>query len=223
MKALDSFTVEEIEEIISSCQQEIHNTPTSDEFPVSPRLLLSLAAIALAAKRAEPDYYIVRLEHSDAWGKEVVLNTYEINLDAIKSKADHGGEIIPTYTTPQLNSPEIPEGWNSTLETAAKLIDLCRTYTILGDSGSYKERTINDCELTMQEIESYLTAAPEPQNQQQNIPEIIHQGWTSSDPANAALVMLDRIDTMDSADDDRIEDIKLIIRQLAAEPEKGNG
>lgn len=36
MKALDSFTVEEIEEIISSCQQEIHNTPTSDEFPVSP-------------------------------------------------------------------------------------------------------------------------------------------------------------------------------------------
>ncbi|MGE4828202.1 hypothetical protein [Yersinia enterocolitica] len=68
-----------------------------------------------------------------------------------------------------------------------------------------------------------LAAAPEPQNQQQNIPEIIPQGWTSSDPANAALVMLDRIDTMDSADDDRIEDIKLIIRQLAAAPEKENG
>ncbi|HEI6714206.1 TPA: hypothetical protein SJ157_000051 [Yersinia enterocolitica] len=54
---------------------------------------------------------------------------------------------------------------------------------------------------------------------QLNSPEI-PDGWTSSDPANAALVMLDRIDTIDSADDDRIEDIKLIIRQLAAAPEK---
>ncbi|CNK60589.1 Uncharacterised protein [Yersinia pseudotuberculosis] len=110
MKALDSFTVEEIEEIISSCQQEIHNTPTSDEFPVSPRLLLSLARIALAAKRAEPDYYILRLEYDDAWGGEILFSTYETELEAIKSKSDHGGEIIPAYTTPQLNSPEIPEG-----------------------------------------------------------------------------------------------------------------
>ncbi|HDL7887719.1 TPA: hypothetical protein PXP60_004245 [Yersinia enterocolitica] len=71
---------------------------------------------------------------------------------------------MPLYTTPQFNSPEIPEGWKGTLETAVKLIDLCRTYTILGDTGSYKERTINDCELTMQEIESYLAAAPEKEN-----------------------------------------------------------
>ncbi|MBO1561810.1 hypothetical protein [Yersinia pseudotuberculosis] len=114
MKALDSFTVEEIEEIISSCQQEIHNTPTSDEFPVSPRLLLSLARIALAAKRAEPDYYILRLEYDDAWGGEILFSTYETELEAIKSKSDHGGEIIPAYTTPQLSSPEIPDGWRLT-------------------------------------------------------------------------------------------------------------
>ncbi|HGH5363834.1 TPA: hypothetical protein ACPZMF_002230 [Yersinia enterocolitica] len=63
-------------------------------------------------------------------------------------------------------------------------------------------------------IEENLTTPP-----QLNSPEI-PEGWTSSDPANAALVMLDRIDTIDSADDDRIEDIKLIIRQLAAAPEK---
>ncbi|ATM86705.1 DUF551 domain-containing protein [Yersinia frederiksenii] len=103
MKELDTFTVEEIEEIISSCQQEIHNTPTSDEMPVSPRELLSLARIALAAKRAEPDYHIVRLERSDAWGAEVVLDAYETELDATKSKSDHGGDIIPVYITPQLN------------------------------------------------------------------------------------------------------------------------
>ncbi|HDL7826309.1 TPA: hypothetical protein PXP39_004246, partial [Yersinia enterocolitica] len=75
-----------------------------------------------------------------------------------------GRRSMPLYTTPQFNSPEIPEGWKGTLETAVKLIDLCRTYTILGDTGSYKERTINDCELTMQEIESYLAAAPEKEN-----------------------------------------------------------
>ncbi|WP_301210098.1 hypothetical protein [Yersinia sp. 22-579] len=141
-KDLDSFTVEEIEEIISTCQQEIHNTPTSDEFPVSPRVLLSLARIALAAKRAEPVGY---LEQN--------------HLDYLRSGSDAdiwpegGAGDIPVYLAPQLNSLEMPEG------------------------------------------------------------------WTSSDPANAALVMLDRIDTIDSADDDRIEDIKLIIRQLAAAPE----
>ncbi|CNK92887.1 hypothetical protein [Yersinia kristensenii] len=94
MKELDSFTVEQLKDFIESDHAQCGD-------------IAALARIALAAKRAEPDYYIVRLEHSDAWGKEVVLNTYEINLDAIKSKADHGGEIIPAYPTPQLNSPEI--------------------------------------------------------------------------------------------------------------------
>ncbi|HAT2610218.1 TPA: hypothetical protein I8235_003230 [Kluyvera intermedia] len=41
-------------------------------------------------------------------------------------------------------------------------------------------------------------------------------GWTDNSDANAALVMLDRIDTLDPADDDRIEEIKQIIRSLAA-------
>lgn len=42
--------------------------------------------------------------------------------------------------------------------------------------------------------------------------------WTFSSEANAALVMLDRIDTTDSSDDERIEDIKRIIRHLASAP-----
>ncbi|WP_159074565.1 DUF551 domain-containing protein [Yersinia massiliensis] len=94
MKELDSFTVEEIEEIISSCQQEIHNTPTSDEMPVSPRELLSLARIALAAKRAEPVAY---------WNDACDLD------DGAFSYANDAGCTRPLYTTPQLNSPEIPD------------------------------------------------------------------------------------------------------------------
>lgn len=47
--------------------------------------------------------------------------------------------------------------------------------------------------------------------------EIIDEinGWTENHKANAALIMLDRIETADPADDDRIEDIKRIVRELA--------
>ncbi|MCO6022299.1 hypothetical protein NFS00_14835 [Enterobacter hormaechei] len=48
----------------------------------------------------------------------------------------------------------------------------------------------------------------------------IPDGWTGSDEANAALIMLDRIETVDSVDDDRIEGIKRIIRALAAAPKQ---
>ncbi|WP_368542394.1 hypothetical protein [Enterobacter soli] len=49
---------------------------------------------------------------------------------------------------------------------------------------------------------------------------VIPDGWTRSDEANAALIMLDRIETVDSVDDDRIEGIKRIIRGLAAAPQQ---
>lgn len=48
----------------------------------------------------------------------------------------------------------------------------------------------------------------------------VPDGWTANADANAALVMLDRIDTIDCADDERIESVKSIIRRLAAAPEQ---
>ncbi|MCQ0860203.1 DUF551 domain-containing protein [Klebsiella pneumoniae] len=45
---------------------------------------------------------------------------------------------------------------------------------------------------------------------------VIPDGWTGSDKANAALMMLDRIETADPVDDDRIDGIKRIVRELAA-------
>ncbi|MFK3927388.1 hypothetical protein ACI2J7_01315 [Serratia bockelmannii] len=50
------------------------------------------------------------------------------------------------------------------LTTASRLIDLCRTYSILSDGGNYKERTISECESTMEVIDGLLTAAPESGN-----------------------------------------------------------
>lgn len=46
----------------------------------------------------------------------------------------------------------------------------------------------------------------------------IPDGWTCNDKANAALMMLDRIETADPVDDDRIDGIKRIVRELAAAP-----
>ena len=46
----------------------------------------------------------------------------------------------------------------------------------------------------------------------------IPDGWTGNDKANAALMMLDRIETADPVDDDRIDGIKRIVRELVAAP-----
>lgn len=46
--------------------------------------------------------------------------------------------------------------------------------------------------------------------------QVIPDGWTGNDKANAALMMLDRIETVDPVDDDRIDGIKRIVRELAA-------
>ncbi|EKN6155467.1 DUF551 domain-containing protein [Yersinia enterocolitica] len=83
MKALDSFTVERLEELGAGAMFF-----TGDE-------VAALARIALAAKRAEPVAWEVKgyLCHS-------------------KEKADsYIGEPVPLYEAPQLNSPEIPDGW----------------------------------------------------------------------------------------------------------------
>ncbi|HGV5159533.1 TPA: DUF551 domain-containing protein [Klebsiella pneumoniae] len=47
---------------------------------------------------------------------------------------------------------------------------------------------------------------------------VIPDGWTGNEKANAALMMLDRIETADPVDDDRIDGIKRIVRELAAAP-----
>ena len=48
--------------------------------------------------------------------------------------------------------------------------------------------------------------------------QVIPDGWTCNDKANAALMMLARIETVDPGDDDRIDGIKRIVRELAAAP-----
>lgn len=60
----------------------------------------ALARIALASLEAEAAYFINRIKHSDAYGEDVELRAYCYELDALKSKDDFGGEVVPVYTAP---------------------------------------------------------------------------------------------------------------------------
>ena len=52
--------------------------------------------------------------------------------------------------------------------------------------------------------------------------QVIPDGWTCNDKANAALMILDRIETVDPVDDDRIDGIKRIVSELVAATQPQN-
>lgn len=81
MKALDRFTVEQLNDFIESDHAQCGD-------------VAALARIALAAKRDEPVAY---------WNDACDLD------DGAFSYANDAGCTRPLYTTPQLNSPEIPD------------------------------------------------------------------------------------------------------------------
>ncbi|HHH2064786.1 TPA: hypothetical protein ACPZUG_004254 [Yersinia enterocolitica] len=96
MKELDGFTVERLEELARAKMISGHDIAD----------IRALARIALAAKRAEPVTW---------WTGPEPTKTGEL-----ESYHDHetGSHYLPLVvslsaynTTPQLNSPEIPEGW----------------------------------------------------------------------------------------------------------------
>lgn len=158
MKELDSFTVERLGEIKNAfldCNKE--TAPSIGD-------IFALIDIALAAKRAVPVTW---------WTGPEPTQTGEL-----ESYHDHetGSHYLPLIvslsaynTTPHLNSPEIPEGW--------KLVptEITKAMRDAWDSApnGHEDDDVNMCNA----YRDMLAAAPEPQTQQQNIPEIIPQGW----------------------------------------------
>lgn len=95
MKELDSFTVEQLNNFIESDHAQCGD-------------VAALARIALAAKRAEPVGYLCEWDN----GNQVIYYGEAGNaLDDDWSSQPLVHKNLPIYTTPQLNSPEIPEGW----------------------------------------------------------------------------------------------------------------
>ncbi|CNE39280.1 hypothetical protein [Yersinia intermedia] len=99
MKELDSFTVERLENISNSAFY--YAGAEMEE-------IQALARIALAAKRAEPVY-----QYQSGIGTDFDGGIEWVWYDCDKgfyNQYDHTRRRI-VYTTPQLNSPEIPDGW----------------------------------------------------------------------------------------------------------------
>ncbi|HDL8426313.1 TPA: hypothetical protein PXR45_004669 [Yersinia enterocolitica] len=134
MKALDSFTVEQLNDFIKSDHAQCGD-------------VAALARIALAAKRAEPIYQY----HTGIINEEGDIDWYWVDCDkGFYSQYDNQHRRI-VYTTPQLNSPEIPDGW--------KLVPIEPTLamlTLLGLTGSF--------ESMLERYANMLDAAPEREN-----------------------------------------------------------
>lgn len=137
MKELDSFTVERLEEITEL---------KALSFPPSHHELAALARIALAAKRAEPIYQYqsgVCMFDDIEWVWDDCDKGFYVQYDPTRRRI--------VYTTPQLNSQEIPEGW--------KLVPIEPTLamlTLLGLTGSF--------ESMLERYANMLDAAPEREN-----------------------------------------------------------
>ncbi len=101
MKELDSFTVERLEKWIAAGEAAKDH---HDGVRVAGEYLAALARMALSAKQAEPEAWIWRGAIGEIWTQE------KRKADFVK---EHCPELVVTefYTTPQLNSPEIPDGW----------------------------------------------------------------------------------------------------------------
>jgi hypothetical protein len=91
MKELDSFTVEQLTEFVESDHAQCGDVS-------------ALARIALAAKRAEESH-----SRREVWDGG---NTWvQCSRQAYDRHEAAGQRVRVLYERPQLNSPEIPEGW----------------------------------------------------------------------------------------------------------------
>ncbi|EPB0881208.1 hypothetical protein ACRASO_002710 [Yersinia enterocolitica] len=115
MKELDSFTVEQLNDFIKSDHAQCGD-------------VAALARIALAAKRAEPVAYgTLQKEFCD---EERSLFT---DKDSASKYSESCYDLTPLYTTPQLNSPEIPEGWKlAPIKPTAGMVECGNVAVICG-------------------------------------------------------------------------------------------
>lgn len=210
------------EQLIARAETVLSNARTAADFHDSkPYHLMDvqLAEITLASLTAEPVLYAA----------EETLAYAKMGEPLLKCLSQPTGDaVIPLYTAPP--APVVPETLPCPvmLEPGLRFGKGVRTQTMLdalqrraeysAELEAMTPEQLADHDARMKEFAAMLQGADRPQNQPQNIPENIPAGWTGNAGADAALVMLERIDTLDSDDDARIEDIKRIIRKLAGSP-----
>lgn len=116
-----TFTKEQliarINQVTAINKYRISRDPAADGLAMDNELF----AIALASLEAEASYFINRVKHSDAYGEDVELRTYCYELDALKSKDDFGGEIVPVFTAPPA-PVSVPDAIEPTVEAVKRIL-----------------------------------------------------------------------------------------------------
>lgn len=184
-----------------------------------------LACMALAAIDSKPFAYIIQDKYERERGVEGHLSRSHVSKYVSQEDInEHEITCTPLYRHAQ-PAPVVPDDVLAALQKVARIrLDM--------DGFDGDRRGIADCLCDAEEalIEvvnrraAMLQAAPVctcPSGDGSlrwpcpvhpgNSPET-PDGWTGNDKANAALMMLDRIETADPVDDDRIDGIKRIVR-----------
>ncbi|ELY4207602.1 DUF551 domain-containing protein [Cronobacter sakazakii] len=77
---------------------KIHDGSESQAWEESALIVEELLALRKEREKVEPAYYLNQIDYGDGEGFE--LRAYFRELDAMKSKDDFGGVVIPAYTAP---------------------------------------------------------------------------------------------------------------------------
>lgn len=230
-----TITRERIQRIIRAIDSEAYDEEEIREW-LSSDEIMELARMALSAMDSEPEYLPLDYLQGHKDGLEWAAQLAEANHpetgdwlydDPIElAKAIRKGPDMP----PAQPAPVVPDDVLKALQKVARIrLDM--------DGFDGDRRGIADCLCDAEEalIEVVNRRAAMFNHPEQHLDmvdhsgdvnekggdgnsQVIPDGWTCNDKANAALMMLDRIETVDPVDDDRIDGIKRIVRELAAAP-----
>ena len=204
---------------LSDALDEIENTLPTEDTDRSDVFLVWSAVPRAALKsilHAQPALVVER--EPIAWLNDAYLARGVDDGEA--GSEDAGPGYIPVYRHAQ-PAPIVPEEW-----TIADAVKFCKE-TGRQDAGAAMDAW-NACRAAMLQENPVCTCPSGDGSLRWPCPvhpgssPVIPDGWTCNDKANAALMMLDRIETADPVDDDRIDGIKRIVRELVAAKQPQN-
>ncbi len=176
---------------------------------------------AQPAADSEPDRNPV-LAYADSYRDMAKQGVESVPIWSVITELERN--IAPLYRhaqpAPVVQCP-FPCGWDNLNKLAIQDAALVARGLVEGEltTEAHRQAAISNNDRLLKVISACRAAMLQSfgNSEQLNSP-VIPDGWTCNDKANAALMMLDRIETVDPVDDDRIDGIKRIVRELAAAP-----
>ncbi|HEC4656961.1 TPA: hypothetical protein R2W94_000047 [Escherichia coli] len=122
-----------------------------------------------------------------------------------RSVGDKAPKWVPLYATPPV--PELQADVAQAIENLKQKLVECNRYNYCADAVKGVE---DACRAV-----SYSQADNQPASGNQAAESNRDNEWTGNPDIDNAIIMLDRIDTLENCDDDRIEAVKAVLRRLA--------